>query len=87
MWLDLAISSGIVAMVGALASIGFLAYRLYRRGGPAAQSALAVLAASVMAGTLEYSILDSTHFRGVWVLVTAIACFTLNERTLHPARN
>ena len=87
MWLDLAISSGIVALVGALASTGFLAYRLYRRGDPAAQLALAVLAASVMAGTLEYSILDSTHFRGVWVLVTAIACYMLNERTLHTAKN
>jgi len=87
MWLDLAISSGLVALAGALASTALLAYRLYRRGGPAAQFALAVLAASVMAGTLEYSILDSTHFRGVWVLVTAIACYTLNEGPLHTAKN
>ena len=83
MWLDLAISSGLVALTGALASIALLAYRLYRRGHPAARLALAVLAASVLAGTLEYSILDSTHFRGVWVLVTAIACYTLNERLTH----
>lgn len=83
MWLDLAISSGLVALTGALASIALLAYRLYRRGHPAARLALAVLAASVVAGTLEYSILDSTHFKGVWVLVTAIACYTLNERLMH----
>src|SRR5512139_2288643 len=82
MWLDLAVSSGLVALAGAVASIALLAYRLYRRGDSAAQLALAMLAASLVAGTLEYSILDSTHFRGVWVLVTAIACYTLSERSL-----
>lgn len=77
MWLDLAISSGLVALAGAMLSTAFLAYRLYRRNHPSAQLALAVLAASLVAGTLEYSILDSTHFRGIWVLVTAIGCITL----------
>lgn len=83
MWLDLAISSGLAALAGAVAATVLLAYRLYRCDHPAARLALAVLAASLVAGTLEYSILDSTHFRGVWVLVTAFACFTLNERPLH----
>jgi len=83
MWLDLAMSSGLVALAGALASTSLLAYRLYRCGHPAAQLALAALAASVVAGSLEYSILDSTHFRGLWVLVTAIGCYTLNEGPLH----
>jgi O-antigen ligase len=83
MWLDLAASSGLVALAGAIASTALLAYRLYRRGHPAAQLALAVLAASVLAGTLEYSILASTHYRGIWVLVTAFACYALNERPLH----
>ncbi|MBN8763513.1 MAG: hypothetical protein J0I63_09875, partial [Thiobacillus sp.] len=82
MWLDLALSSGLMALAGALASTALLAYRLYRCGHPAAHLALAVLAACVVAGTFEYSILDSTHFRGVWVTVTAIACYTLNERAL-----
>jgi O-antigen ligase len=79
MWLDLAMSSGLAALAGAIASASLLAYRLYRRDDPAAQLALAALAASIVAGTLEYSILDSTHFRGLWVLVTAIGCHTLNE--------
>jgi O-antigen ligase len=78
MWFDLAFSSGVMALTGAIIATALLAYRLYRQGGPAAQLALAALAASVVAGTLEYSILDSTHFRGVWVLVTAIASYTLN---------
>jgi len=38
----------------------------------------------LVAGTFEYSILDSTHFRGVWVTVTALACIVLN--TCHAAR-
>lgn len=77
MWLDLAVSSGLVALAGAMLSTVLLAYRLYRCGQPSAQLALAVLAASVLAGTLESSILISTHFRGIWVTVTALACCTL----------
>ncbi|HRK77056.1 MAG TPA: O-antigen ligase family protein [Thiobacillus sp.] len=87
MWLDLAISSGLVALAGAIASTSLLTYRLYRCGHPAAQLALAALAASIVAGTLEYSILDSTHFRGLWVLVTAIGSYTLNEPPLRTTRN
>lgn len=78
MWLDIAVSSGLVALAGALLSTALLAYRLYRCGHPAAQLALAVFAASVLAGSLEYSILISTHFRGIWVIVTALACITLS---------
>ena len=78
MWLDLAVSSGLVALAGGLLSAALLAVRLYRQSQPAAQLALAVFAAALVAGTLEYSILDSTHFRGIWVLVTAIACCTLS---------
>jgi len=80
MWLDLAVSSGLVALAGGLLSAALLAVRLYRQSQPAAQLALAVFAAALVAGTLEYSILDSTHFRGVWVLVVALACCTLNEQ-------
>lgn len=81
MWLDLVVSSGMVALAGGILSTALLAYRLYRRSDPSAQLALAILAASVLAGTLEYSLLISTHFRGIWVIVTALACFTLNERS------
>lgn len=79
MWLDLAVSSGLVALAGGLLSAVLLIVRLYRQRQPAAQLALAVFVAALVAGTLEYSILDSTHFRGVWVLVVALACCTLNE--------
>lgn len=80
MWLDLAVSSGLVALAGALLSVALLVVRLYRQSRPAARLALAVFVAVLVAGTLEYSILDSTHFRGVWVVVVALACCTLNER-------
>jgi len=79
MWLDLAVSSGLVALAGGLLSAVLLIVRLYRQRQPAAQLALAVFVAALVAGTLEYSILDSTHFRGVWVLVVALACCTLDE--------
>ena len=79
MWLDLAVSSGLPALAGGLLSAVLLIVRLYRQSQPAAQLALAVFVAVLVAGTLEYSILDSTHFRGVWVLVVALACCTLNE--------
>jgi len=77
MWLDLAVSSGFVALAGGLLSVVLLVIRLYRQHETAAHLALAVFVAALVAGTLEYSILDSTHFRGVWVLVTAIGCVTL----------
>lgn len=82
MWLDLAISSGLFALAGAIVSTILLALRLYRRCSRASQLALGVLTACIVAGTLEYSILDSTHFRGLWILVTAVACCTLNEAAL-----
>ncbi len=84
MWLDIAVSSGLVALAGALLSTALLAYRLFRCGHPAAQLALAVFAASVVAGSLEYSILISTHFRGIWVIVTALACITLSRCNAGP---
>ena len=80
MWLDLAVSSGLVALAGGLLSAVLLVVRLYRQNQSAARLALAMFVATLVAGTLEYSILDSTHFRGVWVLVVALACCTLNER-------
>lgn len=86
MWLDLAVSSGLVALAGGLLSAALLIVRLYRQSQPAAQLVLAVFVAALVAGTLEYSILDSTHFRGVWVLVVALACCTLNEQRCAPNR-
>lgn len=85
MLLDLAVSSGLVALAGWTLSTAFLIYQLFRCGSPAAQLALAILAASVLAGTLEYSLLISTHFRGIWVIVTALACCTLGTYTAAPA--
>ncbi len=87
MWLDLAVSSGLVALAGAMLSTVLLAYRLYRCSHPSAQLALAVLAATVVAGTLEHSILISTHFRGIWVTVTALACCTLAVCSDRPDRS
>lgn len=77
MLLDLALSSGLIALAGWVLSTSLLTYRLIRCDCPAAHLTLAILAATVLAGTLEYSLLSSTHFRGIWVIVTALACSTL----------
>lgn len=87
MLLDLAFNSGLPALGAWVLSTALLISRLRRCDHPAAQLALAILIAVIMAGMTEYSILASTHFRGMWVLVTALACYTLNERTLHTAKN
>lgn len=79
MLLDLAFNSGLPALVAWGLSTALLIHHLWRRAHPAAQLALAMLAATIMAGMTEYSILLSTHFRGIWVIVTALACCTLDE--------
>jgi hypothetical protein len=61
-------------------STALLVSRLRRSEHAAARLALALLAATIMAGMTEYSILLSTHFRGIWVLVTALACCTMGTR-------
>jgi hypothetical protein len=75
--LDLAVTSGLVAVLGWLWSLSWLSMVLVRKNGEAARVVLAMLAAIVVAGILEYSLLNSTHFRGLWVLVTVFACWVL----------
>lgn len=77
--LDLAFSNGLPALLAWVLSTALLISRLWRCKHPAARIALAMLAAAIMAGMTEYSILGSTHFRGIWVIVTALACYLLNE--------
>jgi O-antigen ligase len=80
MLLDLAFNSGLPVLVAWVLSTALLVSRLRRSEHAAARLALAMLAATIMAGMTEYSILLSTHFRGIWVLVTALACCTLGTR-------
>lgn len=77
--LDLAFSSGLPALLAWVLSTALLISRLRRCGHPATRLALAMLAAVIMAGMTEYSILASTHFRGIWVIVSALACCLFNE--------
>jgi O-antigen ligase len=75
--LDLALTSGIPAALGWLLSTSWLLLALLRNCTEKARIALAVLSASIVAGLIEYSVVNSTHFQGIWVLVTAFACWTL----------
>lgn len=77
MLLDLALAGGLFVLLMWLVSMTWLSSALVRKKGEASRIALALLMAVVSAGVLEYSLLDSTHFRGIWVLVTALACWVL----------
>lgn len=77
MLLDLAVACGLVPVAGWLLSMAWLSARLVHKDGEAGRVALAVLAATALAGFLEYSLLNSTHFRGIWVLVTVFACWVV----------
>ncbi|MFV8825154.1 O-antigen ligase family protein [Thauera sp. WH-2] len=74
---DLALSSGVIALGTFLLSITWVGYRLLRMNTPLTQTLLALLACAFVAGTLEYSILSSNHFRGPWMLLVALACQAL----------
>lgn len=76
--LDLALTSGIPAALGWLLSTSWLLLAVSRTVGENARIALAVLCASIVVGLIEYSVVNSTHFQGLWVLVTAFACWTLS---------
>lgn len=88
MLLDLAFNSGLPVLLAWVLSTALLVHRLWRSVHPAAQLGLAMLVAVIMAGMTEYSLLLSTHFRGIWVIVTAIACYALSAPTsrAHPTK-
>ncbi|MFN2337742.1 MAG: O-antigen ligase family protein [Gammaproteobacteria bacterium] len=77
MLLDLALAGGLFVLLMWLASMAWLSSALVRKKDEASRVVLALLMTVVSAGVLEYSLLDSTHFRGIWVLITALACWVL----------
>lgn len=81
MHVELVLSSGVLALVGFLVSTAWVAYRLFITATPFTHTMLALLAASFVAGTLEYSVLTSNHFRSSWVIIVALACYGLSGNT------
>ncbi len=77
MILDLAVTSGVVAVLGWLWSTGRLALALAFSHNSNCRIMFALLTTAIVSGTLEYSILNSTHFQGIWMLITALACWSL----------
>lgn len=77
MLLDLALAGGLFVLLMWLVSMVWLSSALVRKEGEASKVALALLMTVITAGVLEYSLLDSTHFRGIWVLITALSCWVL----------
>ncbi|BCO31971.1 hypothetical protein TspCOW1_20740 [Thiohalobacter sp. COW1] len=71
--LDLALGGGLLALAGWLWSTGRLALMLERDGRGETRLMLALLATAVVAGCIEYPLLNSTHFLNIWMLVTVFA--------------
>ncbi len=76
---DLALSSGIITLAAFLLALGLVAHRLLVLQTPFSRTLLALLAAACVAGTLEYSVLSSNHFREPWVLIVTLACHALGS--------
>ncbi len=76
---DLALSSGIITLAAFLLALGLVAHRLLMLQTPFSRTLLALLAAACVAGTLEYSVLTSNHFREPWVLIVTLACHALGS--------
>lgn len=74
---DLALSSGLITLIAFLVALALLSYRLFLLRTSLSTTLLALLAATFVAGTLEYSVLSSNHFRAPWVLIVALACHAL----------
>lgn len=76
---DLALSSGLVALGAFLVTTAWLGYQLLSINTPLARTLLALLVSAFMAGTLEYSILSSIHFREPWLLILLLASYALGN--------
>ncbi|MDX9887464.1 O-antigen ligase family protein [Thauera sp.] len=74
---DLALSSGIISLAAFLLALGLVIYRLFLLRTSLSTTVLALLATTFVAGTLEYSVLSSNHFRAPWVLIVALACHAI----------
>ncbi|MCA1979096.1 MAG: hypothetical protein LDL19_07645 [Thiobacillus sp.] len=81
MLLDLAVGSGLPVLAAWIVSTVAFATRLYRHKTRDSRLALILLVAATLGGILEHSLLVSTHYRGIWVVLTALACCTLTDRT------
>lgn len=79
MLVDLAIGSGMIALLGWGLSTAWLVRRLLGCITPSARITLALLIAAILAGSLEYSLTSSAHFRGIWVVLTAFACYIISR--------
>ncbi|RME35551.1 MAG: hypothetical protein D6786_01670 [Gammaproteobacteria bacterium] len=84
MLLDLALTGGLLPVIGWILSTGYLAYRLFMAGTAAATLMLALLASATLAGLLEYSLVNSLHFQITWMLVTVFGCRIVWQETAHP---
>ena len=75
--LDMGVSVGIFAVIGWLYSTLRLLAGLVAARAEAARSALAPLAVLLAAGLVDYTLLTSSLYQGLWVLITVHACWAV----------
>jgi len=76
---DLALSGGVIALGAFLLSTAWVCHQLRCVNTPLANTLLALLVSAFIAGTLEYSVLSSIHFRGPWLLIIMLASHAIGN--------
>ena len=87
--LDMGVSVGIFAVLGWLYSTSRLLVRLVIEGQPKNSGPLAMLVALLATGMVDYTLLTSSLYQGLWVLVTVHISWTLtsNQREQNTAHS
>lgn len=73
--IDLAVSCGVLAVVGWCYAVGRMLLGLWRSTHSAARGVLAALVVVLVSGLVDYSLLTATIFQGAWMLVAVLACW------------
>lgn len=78
--IDLAVSCGLLAVVGWCYAVGRMLLGLWRSKHSAARGVLAALVVVLVSGLVDYSLLTATIYQGAWMLVAVLACWVMSRQ-------
>lgn len=78
--IDLAVSCGVLAVLGWCYAVGRMLLGLWRSTHPAARGVLAALVVVLVSGLVDYSLLTATIYQGAWMLVAVLACWVMSRQ-------
>lgn len=78
--IDLAVSCGLLAVVGWCYAVGRMLLGLWRSTHSAARGVLAALVVVLVSGLVDYSLLTATIYQGAWMLVAVLACWVMSRQ-------